>query len=353
MTQNPNFQDILRRVLLPGLAGAVGTGAASGYLSSKNHDPNETKGMRRRRILRNAMYGTALGGVAGAALPTGAGVLAKSISGFSPFEVGDSGNRGLTGNTLAMSGLRHALPIGVAGAGGYGLHRSMVHNRGMAVRDIAQALHNKPLDLDDLTKVSPRAAQISNLLKTEHGKYRIAELLGAAKEGENPSLSHGLFHANEMIQATGHPGMSLAEMGTRYGTHAGVRSVPPYDPEGVKALGAEMRSQVLPHYKDYLRSQSNPISKLMSVFATDKVPMLQKLKEMKYMKMLAERSPMAERALGSVADFNPSAIAENYGRYFRPSMSSAIESVPPAAKLMLLGGGVLGANHLQKKLMGQ
>tara|TARA_B100000035_G_scaffold305403_1_gene306203 strand:- start:848 stop:2122 length:1275 start_codon:yes stop_codon:yes gene_type:complete len=71
-------KDIIK-YLLGTLAGGVAGGGLSGYLSSQNKITGESKKERRKRILRNALIGTGLGGVAGAGLTAGAGLLQDAL----------------------------------------------------------------------------------------------------------------------------------------------------------------------------------------------------------------------------------------------------------------------------------
>lgn len=76
-----NLAASIPQALLPALVGAVGTGSAAAYLSSKNPSEDELPSERRKRILRNAMTAGALGGAAGLAVPAGAKLFKGNQSG--------------------------------------------------------------------------------------------------------------------------------------------------------------------------------------------------------------------------------------------------------------------------------
>ncbi len=330
MSSQPDWNQTLRRLLLPALAGAAGTGAASAYLSHKNHDPQESPGERRRRILRNAMYGTALGGVAGAALPAGAGMLGNTFFGKL-----DSPNAGLFSQGADRSfgfGLKHLAPVGVAGLGGWAAHDSIQKSRVGAARALAGSLAK-----DTVGPHTDKTYANRDILRSELAKPGgIQRVLGIRSKNLNETgqalKNPAVFRANEEVMASGlHPGLRLKEMGQYFNGN---------------------QDAVLKGYQEHLAAQ-DPLSKLVSRLAVNRVPAFKNLRRNQVVRTLANHVPGAGRLAQRVEHFNPSGLAEAYGRYVRPSVPGYIEAVPPIAKLGLLGGGVLGANWLQQKLMGQ
>jgi hypothetical protein len=71
--------DTWNQLLAPTLMGAAGTGLASGFLSSQNDNPDETPSERRSRIIRSALLGAGVGGLAGAAVPYGMKMLNSRV----------------------------------------------------------------------------------------------------------------------------------------------------------------------------------------------------------------------------------------------------------------------------------
>jgi len=125
---------LVKDLVLPGLVGAAGGGGLAGYLASQEARPDEAPGERRRRIMRNALMGTALGGVTGAALPQGV----KMMTG--PFREGGASpgmfSRGVDG--LTDFGINHAAGLGTLALGGMGVRHLVRSNRTNALRRIAQ-----------------------------------------------------------------------------------------------------------------------------------------------------------------------------------------------------------------------
>ena len=132
--------------MLPAAIAGAGGGALSGYMSSKANPKGETPSQRRRRILRNALVGTVLGGATGAALPTGARMLAEPVFG-APQGV-DVGNR-------AMGfGLAHAAPIATVAGGGLYLRKLRVEERKTALRKILEQVKGMQMGDETITNTS-------------------------------------------------------------------------------------------------------------------------------------------------------------------------------------------------------
>lgn len=319
--------DLVKRILLPALAGAAGTGAVSAYISQNQKPEDETPQDRRHRIMRNAMMGAALGGVAGGALPTGLSMLGQPFSDSGPVKapfLDRITDKGL--NAVAS----HGAALGTGAVGGGALYRSMLHNRGKAVDELSHAINGTvPRD----QRINPSVLR-SNLSSPDGVRDTLISHLKAT-EGKGPSPFNKLFHANALVQEAGHKGMSLDEMKNTF------QAVP------------GMESDVHGAYGDFLASQG-PVSKLVSNFArmTDRMPGLDLKSKFQPLANLAEKSPMLNQALDHVADFRPASLAEGYGSLIRPSVGKALNRVPMLAMAGLVGAGALGAQKLQNRLSG-
>lgn len=276
--KNPEFfqtlGDTAKRLLVPALAAAAGTGAATGYVSSKEHRQGETPRQRRHRIMRNALLGSALGGGATMAIPLGL----KTV--FSRMDGGRgagpvSGAIDAAGNAVG----RNILPLGAAGAGGMLWRRNIVGSRARAEKEVLGHLGNHFSD-----RFSARGALTDPLRKMEVVN-RVAQGMGAGGQ------SAALFRANELLQDAGHSGVSLKDMAK--------------DPNRMGVKG--MR----PQYRNWLAEQG-PLAKLMA----------------------------------------KTRYAEQYGRLVRPSAARLSGRVNPLLALGLMGGGMLTANELQNKIVG-
>lgn len=326
MSANPNLENIIRKVILPGLAGAAGGGALSGYAASRNNDPAESKGERRRRILRNAMYGSALGGVAGAAIPTGYSELMKPF--FGSKSEGNMGYGARLGDAAFGGALHHALPLGAGVAGGIAAVSGNHANQEKALSRLSGGIgkglpaNMRPTNLQVKADITGDPANLPGVI----GKY-ISPLNGGA-------TPRNMFTANELMQEAGSPGLSLKDFAKHFpGTAGG--PTPNY----------------LNEYRQHLADQG-PISKLVSNLATEQLPIFKNLRQNKLVEQLAARIPGVDRAAQGLEEFNPSGIAEAYGRYVRPSVGGPASRMAMLPKLGLLGAGMYGAGMLQDKLMG-
>ena len=173
------LKETFNGVWQPALAGAVGSGALSTYLSSKSHDPAETRRQRRHRILRNALVGTLMGGAAGAAIPTGAKLLSDPFFGRNNKPPLMERGVDATINTVG----RHALPLTVAGIGAEGLRRHSKFNRRVAMENIARSLPGGKFEMKDQLPVVGKPEEVAKVLD--------------AKLTANPALSHSVMEQVE------------------------------------------------------------------------------------------------------------------------------------------------------------
>lgn len=341
--------DTFKSIALPAAAGAVGTGALTAYVTSKNNDPRETPQMRRKRILRNALMGTAVGAGVGATVPTGLKTVAQPIFGGS--KKAPLFDRAL--DETADAAISNAAPIGVGAVGGTMIARSQTKNRENAVSQIFRDLdkHQVPGGLGEFVPNNP--AQLRSLLLTPEGRNKVITMLAHRHQKGSPNIDtagavprpkspgHNLFTARELMQESGHKAPTLADMGKNFGRSSET------------SLFEGGQEAVLPAYRQFLASHG-PVSRIMSRFSTSEVaPGLRNLRRFKFLSALG-KTGLGAKAINSVEGFNPSVIAETYGNIVRPGASKFLGGrMGIAPKLGLLGAGMLGANYLQKKVTGQ
>ena len=161
--QLPDLQlpDTVKRILLPALLGAAGTGAAAGYFSSQANNRNELPSDRRKRIIRNALIGSVLGGTAGAAIPAGIGMLRGDIG-------GDKGFHPL--NAAWDKATDYALPGGAGLYGGYKMFKSRQGDQTRALAQILDRVKGRSMgggpmrDVTDVTRVLDGGPSQANAL---------------------------------------------------------------------------------------------------------------------------------------------------------------------------------------------
>ena len=341
-----DLTDLAHRVWAPALAGAVGAGGLSGYLSSKTKDPSETSGQRRMRILRNALAGTAMGGAAGAATEEGARALYKPFFGDSDKKPG-MGDRALEGG-LAM-GARHGLGIGTGIAGGLGIGKYVKGKRNERLQQLFKAM---PLDKDKKLRLpqrgegspdgmrdinSPDDLKASLLAQPENIKEVESRLASGHKQtmintpksilGRNPDAAQvaGIHGARDQINAAGFSNPedpSFISLIKQILNHK-----PTAKPHVAFMPSARLSRDANMGMRGFLKEQG-PVSGLVSKLVGAK-PL---------------RTGIGEHAL------DISKVPELYRRLVLPSVKGW---VPPVAMAGALGAGVLGVDKLQKRLMGQ
>jgi hypothetical protein len=359
-----SLEPTLHQAMLPALAGAAGGGALSAYATSRSRDPRENPAARRKRILRNALLGTLAGGFTGAAVPTGATMLAEPFVGGKTPPLLERGMDSALGATAA-----HALPLGVAGAGAYGIHKTEAGNRQRAMADILKSIPKEgvPGGLHPANE-----AQLLDLLATPEGRSRVMNLLTHSYH-ENPlhRYSTGMrdawktlglealppeigrstggtnaFLARERLQEAGAKAPSLREMAQQFG--------PGNKTELFGGAGKPPLADVLAQYRQYL-SEQGPVSRQVSRLADmQEMPAaLRNLKRFPAAEWLS-RSSLGNKAVQAVENFQPYTLAERWGNLVRPGTGAYMGGrLPLLAKLGLLGSGVLGASYLQNKVMGK
>jgi hypothetical protein len=116
--------------------------------------------------------------------------------------------------------------------------------------------------------------------------------------------------------------------------------------------GKENAAKVGPAYQEFLASQG-PISRLFSklVPKTNTIPALD-LTRFEKIRNLAQRFPTVDVITDGLKNFNPSQVAELYGRTIRPSVGRALQRTPHAALAGLLGAGMLAADQVQDRVTG-
>jgi hypothetical protein len=280
--------------LLPAALAGGGAGALMGYMSGRNHIDGESPRDRRRRILKNALLGLTLGGVAGGALPAGlktVGSTMEPMSGFHPVDA------------AANFGVRHWLPSTV-GAGGAVLgYHHLGSNRAHAAESIAK------------------------LVDPEH----MSRYPGGQHPFEERHLADAT-HADPVVNTVNRLAGVLGKGTKTPDTGARWRARELFGEAGVK-LPAE---QDLTGLREHLGGQGL-ISKMVSRLMPGETP--------------------RTGAVGSWLDKAGPGIAERYSRYIRPSVGGILArgeapyiGLPMAAGL--LGSGVLGAKYVQDKIEG-
>lgn len=282
---------------IPAALAGAGGGALMGHMAAKNRVAGETSQQRRHRIIRNAVLGLTLGGVAGAAAPAGA----KLLSG------GDTGGGFHPIGAAAGASLSHWAPT-TAGIGGGALAlRQLGKNRRQAASIIGNAIHppNNVMGggnsaMEDNLMLGAQSPKGQNEMMG--GLSRIISGIKDKEPGEGSAASS--WKAKELMGEAGLHSPGLSELsGMSYGN-------------AVSGL------------RDHLRS-TGLVSKLMS--------------------HAVQKDPEAPLTAGTRA-------AEMFSRYIRPSVSRTLGWEGPrlgvAPLAGLVGGGMLGANYLQQKLQG-
>jgi hypothetical protein len=280
--------------MLPAALAGGGAGALMGYTAGRNHIEGEAPRDRRHRILKNALLGLTLGGVAGAAVPAGLSSIAgnaKPMSGFHPVDA------------AANTAVRHWLPTATGATGTVLGYHHLSGNREQAASRIARIL--KPV------------------------------------ENQRPGVEHP-YEAQLMADAS-NPGKqraTIAQLGRHFGT----------TPEGVEVPGSRWQA------KELLGEAG--VHNLSGVEnAADAEGLRAHLADQGLIsKMVSRLIPKADSTGTGFADRYGTRIAENFSRYARPSVGKSLASeglrLGTPALALGIGGSMLGANYLQNKLEG-
>lgn len=316
--------DTFRRVAVPALALGAGTGALSGFMSS-GAKPGESGGDRRRRILKNAIIGAALGTTAGVGIPMGLQALntplhthtAGPIEGATDTAVGVIGRHPafFGGGALALWAGRHM--------DNAGRNRAIVALGNTLSQDKtpgAQAAYRYHKD--------QMAGNIAGQAATPEGTADLIRQYGKGLDPANTgALGAGMghiFRANELLREAGQKGLSLAQMQEML------------EEKGMNVPGA-VRGEFLKHI-----GGTGMIGRgLQNMAEGGRLPFADTIAKLP--------------GLSGAAEYDPVHLAEMYSKYMRPSVGKMIiptRLLPPALRWGLLGAGVLGANEIQKRVMG-
>ena len=337
--------DTFKQVAMPALALGAGTGALSGYLSSRKNDPMESSRDRRHRILRNALVGAALGGTAGMALPMGYTALTTPAYTHTagPVEGGIDSAMGFAG--------RNALPLGVAGLGGAALVRNRDVLKGEATEHLGEVASRADKARFMMSGKGGNPAvntgAVSSLAATPEGAADMARFFrkGLATNGD-PDIVQGdmgsIFRANELMQEAGHKGMSLKDM------------IAKFQDEANAGLAYRSSGKAKARLADYV-ADPNLVRKGFLQHMTESGPVAGLLARLGARKTMPFAETLAKiPGLGGLAKMDPVLPAELYSRFVRPSVGRALtDRWPVPLKLGLLGAGVLGANEVQNRLVGK
>lgn len=196
----------LASLLLPTAVGAVGGGALSAHLTSRSNRRNEDPDTKRRRVLRNALMGSALGSGVGAMVP-GMQLLHAGYSGAKPSALSSAADSTLGFAAGNLAGL------GVAGAGAYGLARNHGNASQKAMETLAARLYPEIAGEDaagqKLKALTADAASGESLQKRVFAHLKNMRAHGNATP---ESLMNEGYVINSYLRAGGNKGVPLKEM---------------------------------------------------------------------------------------------------------------------------------------------
>lgn len=346
--------------MLPAALGAAAGGPLMAYFAGKNKIEGETPKQRRHRILRNAILGTTLGGVAGGAIPAGASTIlgpARAQAGFHPVDA--------TANTA----IKHWGATAAGGVGGALAVKQLGKNRTKA-EELIHNLIGKEKNLDPgtrfrqpLNEVETAESIMTRALNPVTNPDVLAQLkakmsgnLDRVKDVlyahgvKDPSVLDGLVskirsaphRLSTILEGAGikNPQLHAALSGELDANpwkarellgEAGVHASEP-----IRHSPASQSLRMMTDLKSHLAGHG-PVSRLMS-------------------KLVPGTEEAAAKAIPNL--LHPYRAAELYSNLMRPSVAgTAMRSVGPHFGTPWLVGGVgagmLGADYLQKKLQGQ
>jgi hypothetical protein len=302
-----SMPDVAKQVLLPAVLAGAGSGALSGYMSAKARPSGETPQERRRRIMRNALVGTALGGAAGAALPSGLRMLNQQMltseQGVHPI------------NALMTGAANNALPIGAGVVGGGYLGRLRAKEKDQALKTLLGQFKDDPavgkfkVDSPDVLK---------NMMAGGMPREQmVQELARRMSKGGQPTIAD-IMRSHELLGEAGSKGDILDSF-----TKPKMRSV----------WGQTAK-------------KLNPLDEVRAyIAAQQKLPAFaQKLSP----------SYWASQAVGgSIGGRSTTPLAELYLKHIRPGAAKMMQRGGWLGRLGLLGGGIFGAKQLQNALAGE
>jgi len=191
-TQAQSAGSGLKPYLIPAALGASVGGPLMAYFAGKNHVEGEDPKTRRHRILRNALLGLTLGGVAGGSIPAGLKSITNSArfqSGFHPLD------------TAASKVVLNPLPAAAGAAGGIFGYKQLEKNREQA----AKRIH-------DLIGFSPQTSKLYGTKSTE--QFTLPQVISRLRNPDSQedtltSLSQHLGDRYKARELAGEAGISI------------------------------------------------------------------------------------------------------------------------------------------------
>lgn len=341
----PNIDpQMVKDLVLPGLAGAAGGGGLAGYMASQDAREGEAPGERRRRIMRNALMGTALGGLTGAALPQGVKMLSQ------PFRNGGKSpgifSRGLDGAT--DFGMGHAFGLGALGVGGLGTLAAINSNRGAALRRILSMVQkDKALTRSISGKAGELAPDVLHSFMSASPENR-AQVMHLVDSAMTRNDGRGYAHmANELFNEAGFKGTPFGQR-NRFDDFD-------FDSMHTKAVPGRIAESL----KEHLGQDGRGImSHLVSRIADGTGPLLGE-GGTRMSKGIADLMPawvpegIANR-LAAAPSGSGYHLARRFSETFRPSIrgSEGISRFSPTTMTAATLGGAGMADELQNRFMG-
>lgn len=320
----------LTSLLIPTALGAVGGGALSAHLAHKSDRRNEDPAEKRKRVLRNALGGAAMGAGVGAILP-GAKLLTEGYSGAKPGLISGAADKGLGLVTNNLAGL------GVAGAGAYGVVRNQRNAADQARKSLAELLYQHVGDKGS----AGESARLSKLLEESasgealnrsifnHLSQHADKLQSAGQVSNAEAVANQAFTVNDLLRTSGHKGVNLRSLLAQLTG----QTAPEQAGEVEKLMGSSLQK--------YL-GKEGPISKRVG-------GAIGSMGENGF--NLASRLPGPERLTKHLP--SPLAFAEKYHEHINPAAWRTLRRIPTLAAVLGIAPAALLANRLQKQVTGQ
>lgn len=185
----------LSTLLMPAAIGAVGGGALSAHLSNQSNRRNEDPAQKRKRVLRNALLGSAMGAGAGALLPGAAMIHGAYTSGAKPGLMSSAADATLGGVVGNAAGL------GVAGLGAFGVARHHRETGDKAREKLTEWLH----------KGDPAGMETS-LQSSDALRKSIFKHLKDNHAGDLDGSMSTMHKLDSYLRAAGHTGLNVEKM---------------------------------------------------------------------------------------------------------------------------------------------
>jgi hypothetical protein len=327
--------DRFKPYLLPAAMGAAAGGPMMAYFAGKNHIDGEDPKTRRHRILRNALLGLTLGGVAGGGIPAGLSTLSSTVQPMSGFHPLDS-----AANTL----IHKPLPALAGGAGA----ALAVHRIGKNRAEASDFMHGVIGN-----KFFPPGA---------NSGYR----QGMQETATRDQVMSDAMHPDKQEGIIGSLGARLG--GNRWAAREMMGEAGIHNTQPIREMDPAQATSEMLGLKKHLEAQG-PVSRLVSKLVPSKIldqPGPAKLTRADKLngllsKFLPGSTGTIEQAIrnpdGTPKVFSPYRAAELYSKYVRPSIANSplkTDGLHFGAPWLAagVGGGMLGANYLQNKLEG-